>query len=86
MSENASRVKIVAAVTNDLLANPQNHETSTDIIVVVGLNVNSLCILLTSLNSVCPKTHPELSLRGAFCATKQSPLLFKGIASAKNTS
>jgi len=30
------------------------------------------------LNSVCPQTHPVLSLRGAFCATKQSPCVTPG--------
>jgi len=38
------------------------------------------------LSSVCPQTPPVLSLRGTFLATKQSPSLYKGIASAKNTS
>jgi hypothetical protein len=33
-----------------------------------------------------PKKRLELSLRGAFCATKQSPLFYNGIASAKNAS
>jgi len=36
-----------------------------------------------SLFSVCPQMPPVLSLRGAFCATKQSPLFNDGIASLK---
>jgi len=32
---------------------------------------------------VCPQMHPVLSLRGAFLAMKQSPSLYKGIASAE---
>ncbi len=36
------------------------------------------------LFSVCPKMNPELSLRGAFWATKQSPPFYQGIASLKN--
>jgi len=38
------------------------------------------------LISVCPQTHPVLSLREAFFVTKQSQSLYKGIASAKNAS
>ncbi len=37
-----------------------------------------------TLISVCPNKHPVLSLRGAFCVTKQSPLFYDGIASLKN--
>jgi len=36
------------------------------------------------LISVCPQTHPVLSWRGAFCATKPSLLFNDGIASLKN--
>jgi len=38
---------------------------------------------LHNLIGVCSQMHPELSLRGAFCATKQSPIVIRGDCAPK---